>query len=294
MLGSHLSISGGLHHALLEGERLKMDTVQVFTRNQRQWTAKPLQPDEIAAWVRERDRLGWRRTVSHASYLINLASPEADTWTKSIDAMTAEVERCEALGIPYAVVHPGSHRGEGEAFGVARIAEALNTVLARTAGGSSIICLETTVGGGAQIGGRFEHLAAIRDRVAVPERVGVCLDTCHIAAAGYDISTTEKAASVFDEFDRVVGLEVLHCIHVNDSREPIGSHRDRHAHIGEGHVGKAGFAFVMCHPRFAQVPKILETPKDETAKGTPYDVVNLRRLRKMMLMSPSSPAVPAG
>ncbi|MFW5653227.1 MAG: deoxyribonuclease IV, partial [Planctomycetota bacterium] len=275
-------VAGGLHNALLEGERLRMETVQVFTRNQRQWKAKPLADDEIAPWARELRRLGWTKTISHASYLINLASPDGDIWEKSVDAMTAEVERCESLTIPFAVVHPGSHKGEGESFGIDRIARSIDEICQRTRGFKNVTCLETTVGGGNQIGGRFEHLAAILDRVAQPERVGVCLDTCHIAAAGYDISTTERAEAVFAEFDRTVGLALLHCIHVNDSQGPIGSHRDRHAHIGEGHVGKPGFAYVMCHPALRQVPKVLETPKGETPKGTAYDVLNLRRLRKMM------------
>ncbi|MFG0328865.1 MAG: deoxyribonuclease IV [Phycisphaerales bacterium] len=282
MLGSHLSVAGGLHHALIEAKRLKMETVQVFTKNQRQWKARPLDEESIRLWLVEKHALGWTAVVSHASYLINLASPDDTIWRKSIDAMVDEIERATRLEIPGVVVHPGSHRGAGEAVGIARIVAAIDEIIERTPESSTQILLETTVGGGAQIGGRFEHLAEIRGRVAHPERVVTCVDTCHITAAGYDISTLKKAAGVFEEFDRVVGLSQIRCFHLNDSKTPLGSHRDRHEHIGDGYVGRPGFEYIVNHPDFQDIPMILETEKGETEKGTPLDTVNLRRLRRLI------------
>jgi len=283
MLGSHLSVAGGLVNALLEARRLQMETVQIFTKNQRQWAAKPLDPDVSRAWLDELHRLEWSdRTVSHASYLINLASPEDDLHRKSIHALTDEVERCEALEIPYCVVHPGSHRESGLARGIRRIVKGLNEVTRRTRGFRSMILLETTVGGGAQVGGEFEHLAEIHAKVRSPERVGTCFDTCHVSAAGYAMRTRDEAREVLEAFDSIVGLETLRCFHLNDSKEPIGSHKDRHAHIGEGHVGSGIFEFLMNESRFQPIPMILETEKTATAKGTPMDAVNLRRLRRLI------------
>jgi len=283
MFGSHLSVAGGLVNALHKARQYRMETVQVFTKNQRQWSAKPLEKSVIDDWLAELRRLGWEdRTVSHASYLINLASPEEANHRKSIEAMVDEVERCEALEIPFCVVHPGSHKGDGLEPGLRRIVEALDETVKRTAGFRTLILLETTVGGGNQIGGEFEHLAAVRDRVREPERIATCLDTCHIAAAGYDISTSERAQAVFERYDEVVGLEHLRCFHLNDSKFPIGSRRDRHEHIGDGYVGKPGFAYIVNEPRFRTVPMILETEKTETPKGTPMDVVNLRRLKRLI------------
>jgi len=284
MLGSHLSVAGGLVNALLEAERLKLQTVQIFTRNQRQWQAKPLDPAVVNDWLTELNRLDWtNRTVSHSSYLINLGSPDQGNYEKSVDTMTDEVQRCETLSIPYCVVHPGSHRGEGMQAGLCTVIKAMNEVIKRTAGFRTMILLETTVGNGHQIGSTFSELATLRQGVREPTRVGVCVDTCHISAAGYDISTNDKAEAVFRDFDHTIGLKNLRCFHMNDSKEPIGSRRDRHEHIGEGHVGKAGFAWIMNQAKLAALPMILETPKTVTDKGTPMDMVNTRRLRRMKI-----------
>ncbi|MBL1216182.1 MAG: deoxyribonuclease IV [Planctomycetes bacterium] len=283
MLGAHLSTAGGLHNALIEAERLRMGTVQVFTRNQRQWEPSPLSDDEISLWISHLDRLGWTQITSHASYLINLGSPEDDKWEKSIEAMIREVQRCDVLRIPIAVVHPGSHRGEGEKWGIKRVGAALTEVISRTPGSGCRICLETTAGSGNLLGGRFEHLAGIRQAVGSRKRgrIGTCFDTCHVSAAGYDMSRPGLADEVIRRYDDVIGLDTLGCFHLNDSKEPIGSRRDRHEHIGEGYVGKAAFCAIMADRRFRDVPKILETPKGETEKGTPWDTVNIRRLRRM-------------
>ncbi len=283
MFGSHLSVAGGLVNALNEAESQRMECVQIFTKNQRQWNAKPLEQSVVDDWLSKLHELGWEgRTVSHASYLINLASPEASLRKKSADAMTDELERCETLSVPGCVMHPGSHRETGLEAGIKRIAKGIDEIIRRTKGFQAKILLETTVGAGAQIGGKFEHLAAIRDLVKIPERVGTCVDSCHISAAGYDISTEMKAKAVFQEYDSVVGFDNLQCFHLNDSKEPIGSRKDRHEHIGKGFVGKGGFVYIVNEVRFRSLPMILETDKKPTPKGTPMDVVNIRRLKKMI------------
>lgn len=295
MFGSHLSIAGSLVNALKEAQDLKMDTVQVFTKNQQQWRVRPLDPAVVADWRAEIRRLGWEgRTVSHASYLINLASPDDDLWAKSIDLMQVEIDRCEELGIPYLVHHPGAYTTSDRESGLVRIAEAYAALLDRTAGYRTISCLENTVGSGSNLGRTFEELALLRqmitDRTGRPERVGFCFDTCHAHAGGYDLSTRESGQMVLDEFDEACGLANLRVVHINDSVGDLGSRRDRHAHIGQGTIGggtrfdrlrRSGFTAVVNRPELASVPKILETPKGQTEAGTPLDTLNLRRLRRL-------------
>ncbi len=281
MLGSHLSVAGGYVNALREAERLGMQTVQIFTKNQRQWKASPMDPAAMNDWLTELHRLKWTQTVSHASYLINLATPADEHFAKSIDSMTDEVERAEALEVRYVVVHPGSSLDSSEEAGIDRLVKALDEITRRTRGFNAIICLETTVGGGNQIGGRFEHLGAIRQRLAQPDRVGTCFDTCHVTAAGYDMSTSKAVKAVFEQYDQIVGLDHLLCFHLNDSKFGVGSHRDRHEHIGLGEVGLPCFEYIMRSRAFAGTPKILETEKAETDDGTPWDTINLRQLRAL-------------
>lgn len=296
MFGSHLSIAGGMTNALHEAERLSMDTVQVFTKNQQQWKVKPLEADAIGQWRSELERLGWEdRTVSHASYLINLASPDNELWVKSVDLMTVEIERCETLGIRYLVHHPGAYTTSTRARGLARIAKAYTTLLKRTKGFRTVCCLEDTVGSGSNLGRTFEELADLRarilDKTPAPERVGYCFDTCHAHAGGYDMSSRDGAEEVLDLLDDTCGLEHVHVVHMNDSKGDCGSRKDRHAHIGEGTIGggtshkslsNSGFAAVVNRPALAGVPKILETPKEETKAGTPMDRLNLQRLRRLI------------
>ena len=296
MFGSHLSIAGSMVNALHEAERLKMDTVQVFTKNQQQWKCKPLDPGLVREWRAEIDRLGWAgRTVSHASYLINLASPDDDLWGKSVDLMTEEIERCEALGIAFLVHHPGAWTTSTPAQGLARIAKAYATLFGRTNGCQTVCCLEDTVGAGSTLGRTFEELADLRariiERTSQPDRVGFCVDTCHAHAGGYDLSTRALAEGVLDELDRVCGLEHVRVMHINDSKGQAGSRRDRHAHIGEGMIGRStrlrvlrdsGFAAVVNRPELAGVPKILETPKGRNEAGTPWDRLNLGRLKRLI------------
>ena len=305
MFGSHLSIAGSMVNALIEGEKLGLDTVQVFTKNQQQWKAKPLDEAMVKEWRAEIDRLGWQgRTVSHASYLINLATHNDELWAKSVDLMTDEIERCEALGIPFLVHHPGSFVGWTLEQGIARIGEAYKELFRRTKGYKNIACLEGTAGAGSHIGGAFEHLASLRttilDRTGETARVGFCLDTCHIHAAGYDLSTRASAEAALAEFDRICGLEHVRAMHLNDSKGAVGTHLDRHEHIGQGWVGggaskhkgegkfsaaklaKSGFAAVVNNPHIRGVPKILETPKGDAEGGKPWDLINLKRLRALI------------
>jgi deoxyribonuclease-4 len=292
MFGSHLSIAGSLSGALLEAERLGMDTVQIFTKNQQQWKVPPLADSATREWAGNMERLGWQgRTVAHASYLINLASPNDELWEKSISLMRVEIERCEALAIPFLVHHPGSSTGAGAAFGVARIAKAYRRLFETTRGYRTVSCLENTVGAGSTLGGPFEELAELRTRIVdatgESERVGFCVDTCHAHAAGYDISTVAGGRQALEQFDQTCGLANVRVLHVNDSKAPAGSHLDRHAHIGEGTIGKpnparSGFAAFIAHPQFQAIPKILETPKGKSDAGIDFDVLNLRRLRKLV------------
>jgi deoxyribonuclease-4 len=295
MFGSHLSVAGSMSNALREAESLKLDTVQVFTKNQQQWRVRPLEASAVSEWKGEVKRLGWEgRTTAHASYLINLASPNDELWEKSIGLMRVEIERCEELAIPLLIHHPGSPTGAGVEFGLARVAAAYGRLLMETRGFRTVSCLENTVGAGSTLGGPFEELARLRamivERTGVPERVGFCIDTCHAHAFGYDLSTRAGAEAALDELDRTCGLAHVRALHLNDSRGPAGSHLDRHAHIGEGTIGgstspkrllNSGFAAVVCRPEFRGIPKILETPKGQNASGTQFDTLNLRRLSKL-------------
>lgn len=293
-------------NALAEAERLGLDTVQVFTKNQQQWKAKPLAPEAIDAWKLEIARLKWHaRTVSHASYLINLASPNDELWEKSVALMRDEIERCESLEIPFLVHHPGAFTTSTLDQGLQRIVDAYERLFRETRGYRCVSCLEGTVGGGSTIGGRFEHLAALRERIAhatgAPDRIGFCLDTCHLHAAGYDMSSRDGAQRVLEEFDQRCGIPNIRVWHINDCKSPMGSKLDRHAHIGCGTIGRgpladsspadtpaphkalaaSGFAAVIAHPAFVNVPKILETPKEDRKPGEPWDRVNLRALRRL-------------
>jgi deoxyribonuclease-4 len=281
MFGSHLSISGGMHNALLAAEGYGMETVQVFTKNQQQWKAKPLEPQVIAEWKSHRDRLKFAVTVSHDSYLINLASPDDRTWRMSIDLFTEEISRCEQLGIPFLVTHPGAHVGSGEEAGLKRIIEAIDIVHQALPDAKVITCLEITAGQGSSLGYRLEHLAEIMEHVKQPRRLAVCLDTAHLFAAGYDFRG-KKYSAFRKQVDSIVGIKNVKVLHLNDSKKELGSRVDRHEHIGHGKIGKTGFIPIVRDPDFAAVPKILETPKEKDSKGRDWDNVNLMALRAMM------------
>jgi deoxyribonuclease IV len=282
--GAHMSISGGLYKAFGHGELAGCDTIQIFSKNQQQWRGKPLADQDIVQFKAERERTGFGPIVVHDSYLINLATPNDELWEKSIAAFADELERCSALGIPYLVTHPGAHTGSGEEAGLRREAEALNRLFdegvgATGAGPGVLVLLETTAGQGTCLGYRFEHLARLAELVRQPERLAVCVDTCHLLASGYDIRTPEACAATFDEFDRVIGIDRIKAFHLNDSQKDLGSRVDRHTHIGAGCVGLEGFRAIVNDPRFAELPMILETPKgDDLAE----DIENLAKLRGLI------------
>lgn len=314
MFGSHLSIAGGMVNALEEAARLELDCVQVFTKNQRQWKQHSPSETDRADWLAKLRDLGWTAakrpgaTVSHNSYLINLASPDDALRRRSTDLQRCEMENCALLDIPFLVAHPGAHLGSArspkepnrldgkptpdELAGLKRIARSLNELHHDLPGLPVITCLETTVGSGTNLGYDFHHLRIIRDLVAEPERVGFCFDTCHVTAAGYDMTTPETATAVLEQFDRVCGLDHLYVIHLNDSVGAVGSRKDRHAHIGHGCCGESCFRTIVNHPRFRAVPKILETPKEIGPGGVPWDVINVRALKQ--LMEPAAPADKGG
>jgi deoxyribonuclease-4 len=299
LIGSHCSIAGGLHHAVDEAISLGLDCVQVFTKNQRQWSSKPLQRTEVDAWRAALAAAGWdgSRVVSHNSYLVNLANPDAAARARSLALQRDETERCEALGIPACVMHPGAHLGtprkprdpnrlgeaptDDELDGLRRIASSLDELHRHLTGYRTITLLETTVGSGTNLGYDFAHLRVIRDLVRQPERVGFCIDTCHIVAAGYDCSTAARAKAVLERFDAECGLEHVHAVHVNDSIGACGSRLDRHAHIGHGTCGESCFRAVLRHPKLLGRPMILETAKEDGPGGEPWDIVNARELRRL-------------
>jgi len=282
MFGSHLSIAGGMHNALVAAEGYGMETVQVFTKNQQQWAARPLDLDVITTFRGHMERLRYGHVVAHDSYLINLAAPADALWEKSIAAFAHEMERCDQLGIPYLVTHPGAHVGTGEDAGIARVIAGMVRILREQQKGDVTVCLETTAGQGSTLGYKFEQIAAMIEgieRAGLGNRVGVCVDTCHILAAGYDIRTAAGTRAVLDELDRVIGLSRVKVWHLNDSKKALGTRVDRHELIGRGHVGVEAFGVICNDARMSAVPKIMETPKEKAPDGRDWDEVNLHLLR---------------
>ena len=278
-LGAHMSIAGGVDKSIERGRSVGCDAIQIFTKSSNQWKARPLADDEIARFKAAQVELDIHPVVAHDSYLINLGTPSDALWRKSLDALTQEVERCAALGIPGLVMHPGAHLGSGEEAGLRRIAAALDEVGRRLPGYKTGIWLETTAGQGSVLGHTFEQLRTILELVKEPERIGFCFDTAHALAAGYELRTTEGYQATFAEFDRLLGLSRLHCFHLNDSKKNLGTHVDRHEHIGKGTLGLEPFRMLLNDPRFADCPMILETPKGEDMAE---DVENLRVLRGLL------------
>lgn len=273
-IGAHMSIAGGMSLAFSRGEALGCTAMQVFTKNASRWQGKALTAEDVSEFRRVWARSPIRPVLAHDSYLINLAAPQEDLWRQSLVAFADEMARCAALGIAFLVMHPGAHMGTGEAAGITRIAEAFRILFAEAPPELTVL-LENTAGQGSYLGGRFEHLAAIMEKV--PQgRFGVCFDTCHAFAAGYDLSSAAGWATVIEEFDRQVGISLIGAFHLNDSKKGLGSRVDRHEHIGRGAIGGEGFRALLSDPRFAAVPKILETPKGEDDE---FDRMNLAVLR---------------
>jgi deoxyribonuclease-4 len=287
LLGAHMSIAGGVHTAFERGMSIGCTTMQIFVKNNNQWRGKPLGDEDVATYKELRAKASIAPVVAHDTYLINLCARDRSILRKSRAALQDELERSERLGVEYLNFHPGSHVGRGDAEGIERIAESINEVHLRTPGFRVRSVLETTAGQGTAIGHRFEHLRAIIDRVDERARMAVCVDTCHIFAAGYDIGNERGYEQTFEDFDAVIGLDRLVAFHVNDSKRGLGSRVDRHEHIGRGAIGLAGFTFLMNDPRFASIPKILETPKGEEMKE---DVRNMRILCGLVKRSEGSPS----
>lgn len=277
-MGAHISIAGGVHLAVERAADLGATAFQIFLKNNNQWRGKPIDPDHARLFREGVAAGGFAPPVAHSAYLINLASPDPVTSSRSIEAMHDELERARQLGVPGVVLHPGAHIGRGEAWGISTIASRINNLLERTAGNPAGIWIETTAGTGTWLGWRFEQLAEIVERIEDPTRIGVCLDTCHIFTAGYDIRTSKGVKATLKEFDRIVGLKRLRAIHVNDSKMPLGSHRDRHEHIGRGEIGREGFAALLQDRRLRKIPFILETPKGPDSADDRRNLAFLRRL----------------
>jgi deoxyribonuclease-4 len=264
LIGAHTSISGGVSTSIDRAEKLGFTAIQIFTKNNSQWDAKPLSNVEIERFRNKLYKSHIKFIQAHDSYLINLCAKDKGLLKKSRESFIEELERCEQLGIPYLNFHPGTHGGQGEDDGLAIIAESINMAHEKTKAANISTMLETTAGQGTSLGYIFEHLRAIIDRVDIPERMSVCIDTAHIFAAGYDITSPKKYKQVMRQFDDIIGLDLLKAIHMNDSKKELGSRVDRHEHIGKGFIGKAGFKIIMRDGKLAHVPKILETPKGKT------------------------------
>ncbi|CAN5832958.1 deoxyribonuclease IV [soil metagenome] len=276
--GSHMSASGGVDKALARGEELSLESLQLFSKNERQWQARPLDPETVQRFHEEVARTGITKLVVHDSYLINLASPKPDILEKSIPAFADELERCDILGIPLLVTHPGAHTGSGVDAGIARFGRSLNEIHASMPECKTVTLLETTAGQGTTLGRTFEEIAAIIDLVDDKSRVGVCLDTCHIFAAGYDYRTPEQYAATMAQFESVIGLDRLKVIHLNDSKQPFGSNKDRHDHICDGEIGLEGFRQFVNDPRLDGIPGILETEKDDAGENDRRNIATLKGL----------------
>jgi deoxyribonuclease IV len=279
LIGAHMSIAGGMTKAVERALAVKARAMQVFTRNASQWKAKRLSMSEAAAFREAWRRSGLRSVVAHDSYLINLASPDNTLRRRSIEALATELARCEALGIPCLVAHPGAHMGKGLGAGCERVADSLDRARALTPAPSVAVLLETVAGQGTTIGRSFQELARIRSRVARPDLTLFCLDTCHVHAAGYDLVSERGYEQTMQEFDDILGLENLRAIHFNDSKTERGSRVDRHEHIGRGHLGTAPFARMLRDPRLNAIPKIIELPKGKD--GMVMDRRNLALLRRL-------------
>jgi deoxyribonuclease IV len=281
LFGAHMSVAGGLHHAVDAAVQHGCGTLQIFSKNANQWIGKPLQADDIAVFRKAVTKAKLKFVTAHDSYLINLAAPDDVLYEKSIAAFMDEVQRAEALGLSYLVTHPGAHTGSGVEAGIDRVVAALDEVHQRCPGFRVKVLLEITAGQGSCLGAKFEEIAAMLDRVKDRKRLGICLDTCHAFAAGYEIHTQPGYIAMFEEFDDRIGLGMLKLFHVNDSAKPLGSRVDRHAGLGLGYIGLNAFKRLVNDPRFAKLPMILETPK-EGDDGQPMDPVNLGILRRLL------------
>lgn len=280
LLGAHFSIAGGLHNALFTAGEYGCTALQIFTKNANTWKERILDETDIRRFRAARQETGIHEISSHTSYLINLASPSPGNLQRSQQALKNEIIRSSLLEIPYVIMHPGAHLGSGEENGLRRIALAINEIFAAGPDITSRLLLETTAGQGSNLGSTFEHLARIFDMIEAKEKIGFCLDTCHLFAAGYDLRTETAYEQTMRAFDKTLGIDRLGVIHLNDSKKGLGSRVDRHEHIGEGAIGIDAFRFVMNDRRLKACPKIIETPKKNGSID--HDLANLKRLRSLL------------
>ncbi len=279
LFGAHMSTSGGVARALERGRRIGCEVVQLFVKNNMQWFGKPYPPEALAQYARERDASRLACIFGHAGYLINLAAPASANRDKSVQSLVQEIQLATELELPFLVLHPGAHLGRGEAAGIRQVAAGLNEVIAATRTSPVRIALENTAGQGTCLGWQLAHLAEIYNQVQRPERLGICLDTAHFLAGGYDIRTPHGWNAAIREIETLVGLPEILAFHLNDSKTALGSRVDRHEHIGRGHLGLAGFRHIVNDARFARHPGCLETPKSPDLHE---DVENLARLRSLL------------
>ncbi|PLX42613.1 MAG: deoxyribonuclease IV [Deltaproteobacteria bacterium] len=277
-LGVHVSVAGGLVNGLIRGAELGCEAIQIFTKNQRRWNHPPLAEDTAEEFRAAFPKYGSPPIASHGAYLLNLAAAENEVAEKTMANLTDELERCRMLRVPYLVLHPGSHGGAGVETGVKRIAKNIGEALSRSGNEVTTVLLETTSGAGKSVGGEFSHLRDIIAASPMPERLGVCVDTCHIFAAGYELKTREGYEETVEKLSRIVTLERVNFFHLNDSLGELGSKKDRHTHIGKGELGLAPFGFLMNDPRFYEVPMVLETPDGDNGE---MDAINLATLRSL-------------
>ncbi len=288
LLGAHMSIAGGLVQALQRGQALGCSTIQLFTKNASQWKERVLPPEEIEAFRSAQRQTRIDPIISHGGYLVNLASPEPGLYARSIEATYQELVRCEQLGIRYLVLHPGAHRETGAKQGQRRVIEAIDGLYERLPDCPVEILLETTAGQGTYLGSTLEELRDLLGGLASAERVGLCLDTCHIFSAGYDLRTESQCKLYFERVGRLIGWDKLKVIHLNDSLKGLGSNQDRHTHIGQGQIGKTAFQWIMRNRKFRDIAKIIETPKVGD-----MDRINLERLRSYQAIEDSPGQPPA-
>lgn len=279
LLGAHESNAGGAFNAIYRGQKATCDTIQMFNKANSQWRAKPIEQDELDKFFKAIEETKITVSCSHASYLINLASPDKDLNVKSYESFKLEMERCAMLKIPNLVVHPGSHVGSGEQEGMDRIIANLKKLFAELKNNTVTVCLEATAGQGSNLGYTFEQLAYMIAGVKDKTHIGVCVDTCHIFAAGYPISDPADYKATMKKFEEVVGLDRLRILHLNDSKKGLGDKVDRHEHIGEGKIGIEGFRNILNDRKLSKIPMIIETPKEEDLEE---DIKNLALLRSLI------------
>lgn len=279
LIGAHTSAQGGVHKALLEGQRIGATTIQLFTANQKRWFSNPISPEEVHRWEAALEETGISHVMSHDSYLINLGSCKEELLEKSRKAFTEEIKRCHQLKLSYLNFHPGVATTSSEEACLETIVHSLLSVEDLVANGPTRLLIEATAGQGTTVGHRFEHLAYIIERVEHALPIGVCIDTCHIFAAGYDLRTKAAVDETLKTFDQIVGLNHLYALHMNDSLKPFASRRDRHANIGEGEIGIEGFEAIMRHPALTHLPKYLETPNGD--ERWPEEIQQLRKFAQV-------------